>query len=76
MKCVICKQGEVRPSRSVAELKVGTDRLLVDVEAEVCGECGEAYFSAETMKSLEKMKSDFARKAISASPVGSVYQAQ
>jgi YgiT-type zinc finger domain-containing protein len=76
MKCVICKRGDARPGRTVAELKVGTDRLLVEVEADVCPECGEAYYSAETMRSLEKMKNDFAKKAITASPVGSVYQAK
>ena len=34
--CVICKTGNVRPASVEAEVKVGTDRILVPVEAEVC----------------------------------------
>ncbi len=74
MQCVICKQGEVRPSTVEAELKVGGDRLLVPVEAEACIECGEAYYSAETMRYLERVKEDFLRKAITPTSIGNVYQ--
>ena len=35
MKSVICKTGEVQPATVHAEVKVGCDRLLVPVEAEV-----------------------------------------
>ncbi len=74
MTCVICKTGEVRPATSQAELEVGADRLLVSVEAEVCGQCGEAYYSADTMRALERVRDDFARNAIRAAAVGKVYQ--
>jgi len=74
MKCVICKTGEVQPATVQAEVKVDCDRLLVPVEAEVCGECGEAYYSPEALRMLERVRDDFTRKAITPSPVGRVYQ--
>jgi len=74
MRCVICKNGEVEPATVEAELKVGRDRLLVPVEAEACVECGEAYYSVETMRYLERVKEDFQRKAIPLASIGNVYQ--
>ncbi len=74
MKCVICKTGEVKPTSVEAEVKVGSDRLLVLVEAEVCQQCGEAYYSTEVVRQLEKVREDFARKAISPTSIGKVYQ--
>jgi hypothetical protein len=57
-----------------AEVKVGTDRLLVPVQAEACERCGEAYFSAEAMRYLERRREDFARRTIAPPSVGKVYQ--
>ncbi len=74
MKCVICKIGDVRPGFVQAEVKVGSDRLLVPVEAEVCQDCGEAYYSNEAMRHIERARDAFARKAITLPPVGTVYQ--
>lgn len=74
MQCVICKRGEVKPATVEAELKVGGDRLLVPVEAEACSECGEAYYSTETMRYLECVREDFRQKAISPASIGNVYQ--
>lgn len=74
MKCVICKTGEVKPSTVQAEIKVGYDHLLVTVEAEACAECGEAYYSSETMRYLERVRDDFSRKAITPPSIGTVYQ--
>lgn len=74
MKCVICKTGEVKPTSVEAEVKVGSDRLLVLVDAEVCQQCGEAYYSADVVRQLQKVREDFARKAISPTSIGKVYQ--
>ncbi len=76
MKCVLCKTGEVRPGTVQAETKVGADRLLVTVEAEICPECGEAYYSPEVLRSLERVREDFARKAISPVSIGKVYRVE
>jgi YgiT-type zinc finger domain-containing protein len=75
MKCVICKTGDVHTSAEHrAEVKVGADRLLVMVEAEVCDECGEVYYSAEALRQLEKVREDFSRRAITPPSIGKVYQ--
>lgn len=74
MQCVICKRGVVKSGKVQAELRVGTDHLLVPVEAEVCDECGEAYYSTETMRYLEQVRENFIRKAIAPPSVGQVYQ--
>ena len=74
MRCVICKTGEVQPGTVQAEVKVACDRLLVPVEAEVCRECGEPYYSTEVLRYLERVREDFARKVITPAPVGKVYQ--
>ena len=74
MLCVICKKGEVKPARVQAEVKVGNDHLLVPVDAEACVECGEAFYSPEVMRRLERVREDFRRKTITPATVGHVYQ--
>lgn len=75
MKCVICKTGEVHASAEHrAEVKAGADRLLVRVEAEVCDECGEVYYSADAMRQLEKVREDFSRRVIAPPSIGKVYE--
>jgi hypothetical protein len=74
MQCVMGKRGNVGPGKVQAELRVGTDHLLVPVEAEVCDECGEAYYSTEAMQYLEQVRDNFVRKVIAPSSVGHAYQ--
>ena len=74
MRCVICKTGEVQPATVEAEIKVERDRLLVRVEAELCMECGEAYYPVEVLRHLERVREDFVRKAIDPASIGHVYQ--
>jgi len=67
----------ITPEKVQAEIKVGTDHLLVPVEAEVCEvckECGEAYYSTETMRYLDQVRDNFVQKAITPPSVGHVYQ--
>jgi YgiT-type zinc finger domain-containing protein len=73
MKCVICKTGEVTKSLVQVEVKVGYD-LLTTVEAERCVECGEAYYSTETLQQLDRLRDEFARKKITPRSVGTVYE--
>ncbi len=74
MQCVICKTGEVQLATVEAELKIGKDRLLVPVQAEICAECGEAYYSAETLQYLEHVRESFEQRTITPLSIGSVYQ--
>ncbi len=73
MHCVICKGGTVKLGTVQAELRVGTDHIMVPVEAEVCDECREAYYSTEAMRQLEQMRENFLRKVIAPPSVGHVY---
>ena len=61
MKCVICKLGETAPNvASFTVEKEGSFLIFANVPADVCTNCGEAYFSAETTKMLyEKADEDF-----------------
>ena len=72
--CVICKRGTVTSGTVQAELRVGPDHLMVPVEAEVCDECGEAYYSTEAMRHLEQVRENFLRKVIAPPSAGHVYQ--
>ena len=74
MKCVICKSGEVVQGPVQAEIKVGYDHLMVTVQAETCAECGEAYYSAETLRYLDRLRDEFAGKKIVPPSVGKVYE--
>jgi YgiT-type zinc finger domain-containing protein len=74
MNCVICKSGEVVQGPVQAEIKVGNDHLMVTVQAETCAECGEAYYSAETLRYLERLREEFTRKKIVPPSVGKVYE--
>ena len=62
MHCVICKRGTVKSGTVQAELRIGTDHLMVPVETEVCDECGEAYYSTEAMRQLEQVRENFLSK--------------
>ena len=66
--------GDVRPGQVEAEIKVGSDRLIVTLWADRCSECGEVYYSAEDLRKIERLREDFARKIISPSSVGRVYR--
>jgi YgiT-type zinc finger domain-containing protein len=53
MKCVVCKHGETRPGHTTVTLERNGAALVVrKVPAEVCGNCGEAYVSAQVTRSL------------------------
>ena len=74
MHCVICKRGTVKSGTVQGVLRVETDLLMVPVEAAVCDECGETYYSTEAMRHLEEMRENLLRKLIARPSVGHVYQ--
>ncbi|MYL25026.1 YgiT-type zinc finger protein [Halomonas alkaliantarctica] len=48
MKCVICKQGEIRPGTTTVTLTRGESTIVVkNVPADICENCGEYYLSEE-----------------------------
>jgi hypothetical protein len=55
-------------------VKADRDRLLVTVQSEACIECGEPYYSADTLRHFERVREEFARKEIAGRLVGNVYE--
>ncbi len=55
MECVICKTGNTQPGKTTYSI-VKNNRIIVikDVDADICENCGEAYFSVETSKWLSQ----------------------
>lgn len=63
MDCVICKMGETQKGKTSFTLeKNGAFFIYKDVEADVCDNCGEAYFSIETSRKIETLSNDAAKK--------------
>lgn len=58
MECVICKTGMTGPGKAMYSIeKNGRVIVIKNVDADICNNCGEAYFSIETSKWLsEKVK--------------------
>ena len=56
MKCVICRKGEMKEGQMVAALSRGSATVVFrDVPAQVCQNCGEAYFAEATTSRLLKL---------------------
>jgi YgiT-type zinc finger domain-containing protein len=59
MKCVICKSGTTAPSIKSFMLEKGNTIVIVKgVHAQVCNQCGECYFDAETTAALYSKAAD------------------
>lgn len=59
MKCVICKQGEIRSGKTTVTLERDSMTLVIkDVPASICVNCGEEYvdenITAQLLKTAEK----------------------
>ena len=55
MQCVICKTGTTHPGKTTYSI-VKNSRVIIikDVDAAICDNCEEAYFSVETSKWLSE----------------------
>ena len=57
MTCLMCKHGEAHPGRVTVTLERGSATIIIKgVPGEVCENCGEAYFEAETVKELDRLR--------------------
>ena len=56
MRCVVCKQAEIKPGRTTVTLERDALTLVIkNVPAQVCPNCGEAYVDeAVTTKLLQE----------------------
>ena len=63
MECVICKMGTTYKGKTTYTIDKQKSLLVFrDVEADVCDNCGEAYFSLETIKKLQQLVSEALKK--------------
>jgi YgiT-type zinc finger domain-containing protein len=63
MECVICKMGTTFKGKTTYTIDKQKSLLVFrDVEADVCNNCGEAYFSLETTKKLQQLVSEALKK--------------
>lgn len=66
MKCINCKNGEMKVSLTTYYKKVGSNYIIIEnVPCMVCSFCGEITYSMKTLESIERMieKMHIAEKA-------------
>ena len=65
MKCVICKQGEVRSGKATVILeRNGMTLVFKSVPARVCQTCGEQYVNEATTSRLLQVAEEAARAGV------------
>jgi YgiT-type zinc finger domain-containing protein len=65
MRCVICKQGEIRPGTATVMLERNGMTLVVkSVPARVCENCGEEYVDEDVTARLLREAEDAARSGV------------
>jgi len=72
MKCVICSSQDIEKRYVDEEIRVKNDVVMVRINTQVCGSCGERYYDRQTMKKLEEIKEKLSRKSIKLDVIGSV----
>ena len=65
MKCAICGNGELLPGATTATFNRGTTTVVIKaVPANVCNECGEAYFDESISERLLQIVDAAARAGV------------
>lgn len=72
MKCVICHSSNIEEKAVDEIVWVGKDLVLVRCRALVCNECGERYYSRQTMQRLEDIEARLRARTLALEPVGQV----
>lgn len=73
-KCPVCG-GELVEKEVEKLLKGGVHTAVLRVRAEVCLQCGERLYSAETVKRFEQIRQKLERQEIAEfKPVGQTFQ--
>jgi YgiT-type zinc finger domain-containing protein len=59
MKCVICKTGITKMGKTSTMFeREGSLIIIKDIPAEICDQCGEAYFDEETTRELMRIANE------------------
>ena len=72
MKCVICHSSNIEAKIISEPVWTGTDVVLVPCRVLVCGNCGERYYSRQTMRSLEDVEAQLRARTLELEAVGRV----
>ncbi len=72
MKCVICHSSNIEDKIVDEAIWAGKDVVLVPCRALVCNECGERYYSRQTMQRLENIEARLRARTLALEPVGQV----
>jgi YgiT-type zinc finger domain-containing protein len=63
MRCVLCKQGDVRPGKVTVTLQRGDTTVIIKgVPAEVCENCGEYYLEENISEQVLSMAEEAVKK--------------
>ena len=73
MKCVLCG-GNVKRKHVEEEIRVNHDFGMVNIDAEVCENCGERYFDEGVVDHLRSIKHSLVERKLKTRKIGSVYE--
>jgi len=73
MKCLICHSEDIQVKAVQEEFDRGDDIVRVPFEIPVCANCGERYYSRQTMRKLEQLREQLDRQALPLEEVGKVF---
>ncbi len=63
MKCSICKTGDTKKGKTTCTIeKDGSLLVFREVEAEICDNCGEAYYSLEITNKIQLLATEAIKK--------------
>ena len=66
MRCVMCKKGETSEGYATVTLeRKGVTIVFQNVPAQICGNCGEEYVSAEVTNHLMRMAEEAVNSGVS-----------
>ncbi|MDY6877495.1 MAG: type II toxin-antitoxin system MqsA family antitoxin [Chloroflexota bacterium] len=72
MKCVICHSSNIEDKVVDEAVWTGADVVLVPYRVLVCNDCGERYYSRQTMRRLEDIESRLRAQTLALETVGRV----
>jgi len=72
MKCVICHSSNIEDKVVDEAVWAGTDVVMVPCRVLVCNDCGERYYSRQTMRRLENIEAHFRAQTLALEAVGRV----
>jgi YgiT-type zinc finger domain-containing protein len=65
MRCILCKQGDVRPGKVTVILQRGDTTVIIkEVPGEICENCGEYYLDEHITEQVFSMAEEAVKKNV------------